>query len=306
MARKTPTEADLGIAATEEEMAAPPVVDDDIPLDNDPIEEPPKAEPEKTAEPEKVADKTPEEPKTVDVRALQEARSEAREAKRQAAVLEERWNAFLAGQNKPQEPAQPEMPGDNDPMGRLNYVFNELQGMKNARAEQETQTKAQTQEQERFREAYNRVNHDFSSAAAADPTLNEALASLRQSVSREYQAMGVPAHLVEQQVRQVENTHIAYIAQNGLDPAQYIKGLAGARGWAPQAQTPTPATTPAQPDLKALQATQQRHQSLSDAAGGAAPAPLDAKAIAKMDDKTFNAWMKSRGNDEKLREILGG
>jgi len=108
MARSTVTESDLGLEVTEEEMAAPPAPaddnDDDISLhDDDPAPEPKAPEPDKVAEPTKA-----EEPKTVDVRALQEARAEAREAKQRATLLEQRWNDFLAGsqqQTKPEKEA---------------------------------------------------------------------------------------------------------------------------------------------------------------------------------------------------------
>jgi hypothetical protein len=67
-------------------------------------------------------------------------------------------------------------------------------------------------------------------------------------------------------------------------------------------QQPAPA---AKTDLAAVAAAQQRHQSLSDAPGGETIAPLDAKALAKMSDKEFKAWMSKKGNEQKFDEMMG-
>jgi hypothetical protein len=81
--------------------------------------------------------------------------------------------------------------------------------------------------------------------------------------------------------------------------------LAQVRGWQAKAPEPTPAPVPAKTDLAAVAAAQQRHQSLSDAPGGEGIAPMDAKALAKMTDKQFKAWMSQKGNEEKFDQIMG-
>ena len=76
------------------------------------------------------------------------------------------------------------------------------------------------------------------------------------------------------------------------------------RGFTGAAPAPTPAPQ-AQPNLRAVADAQLRHQSLSDAPGGETIAPLDAKALARMSDKEFKAWMSKKGNEAKFDEIMG-
>jgi hypothetical protein len=94
-----------------------------------------------------------------------------------------------------------------------------------------------------------------------------------------------------------------YVAHRGTSIADHIKALASVRGWQPKAQQ---AAAPQKTDIAAVAAAQQRHQSLSDAGGGEAVAPLDAKALANMTDKQFKAWMSKKGNEQKFDEIMGG
>lgn len=316
MSRTLPTEESLGLSPTEEELGT--IVsheDDDVPLNDDaePALAPAKPGPEKAAKPEPEAqdgdkpaepDKPDELPKQVDVRALQEARAEAREAKRQAAILEQRWNDFLAGQREPaKEPEQPAMPGPDDPMGRLNWTVEQLTAFQ----EQQRQTAAQqaeTQRQEQaFQQAFAAVDADYRASVAADPTLAEAYSALRESQGKELLALGYTIPQAQAELARIEREHVMYVAQRGTSIADHIKALAGVRGWQPKAQQ---APVQQKTDIAAVAAAQQRHQSLSDAGGGEAVAPLDAKALAKMSDKEFKAWMSKKGNEAKFDEIMGG
>lgn len=315
MSKTLPTEESLGLSPTEDELnTAVTNDDDDIPQNDDaePALAPAKPGPEKAAKPEpepQDGDKPPEpnkpedeQPKQVDVRALQEARAEAREAKRQAAILEQRWNDFLAVQREPtKEPEQPAMPGPDDPMGRLNWTVEQLTAFQ----EQQRQTAAQqaeTQRQEQaFQQAFATVDADYRAASAADPTLAEAYSALRESQGKELLALGYSIPEAQVQLAQMERQNVMYVAQRGLNIADHIKALAAVRGWQPKAQQPAQQKT----DIAAVAAAQQRHQSLSDAGGGEAVAPLDAKALARMTDKQFKEWMSKKGNEAKFDEIMG-
>jgi ribosomal protein S16 len=315
MSRTLPTEESLGLSPTDEELGT--VVtndDDDIPQNDDaePALAPAKPGPEKAAkpDPEPEGDKPPEpgkpedeQPKQVDVRALQEARAEAREAKRQAAILEQRWNDFLAGQREPAkpEPEQPVVPGPDDPMGRLNWTVEQLAAFQ----EQQRQTTAQQAEAQRseqaFQQAFAAVDADYRASVAADPTLAEAYSALRESQGKELLALGYTIPQAQAELARIEREHVMYVAQRGTSIADHIKALAAVRGWQPKAQQPVPQKT----DIAAVAAAQQRHQSLSDAGGGEAVAPLDAKALARMSDKEFKAWMSKKGSEAKFDEIMG-
>jgi len=299
MARKTVTEDDLGLAPTDEEMET--AVGE---IETADIEH---AEPAEAPEETKPAEPAPkaEEPKMVDVRALQEARAEAREARERAAVMEQRWNDFLASQNRPKE-EKPAVPNtDDDPITAVKWTQDQIIAMREeaerrAREEQEARHAAETE-----RELVAEAGAEFEAAAKADPTLRQAYDALVKSFQTEAVLYRIPPHQVQQHLARTELQHLAYARQNRIPLADYIKGMAHARGWqaAPavaEQQAPAQKT-----DLAAVAAAQQRHQSLSDAPGGEAVAPVDAKALAKMTDKQFKAWIAQKGNEQKFDEIMG-
>lgn len=310
MARTTPTEESLGIQTTEAEMAVPEVVvDDDISLSDDPVEpetpETPKAEPE-------TAEKAPEEPKMVDVRALQEARAAERETKQRNAMLEQRLNDVLAAmsqqaqpQQQVQQPTEPEgPPAQDDPLALLQWLAKEVQQQKltTAQAQQIANEQGQRQYQQQQVAA---VEQQFRAIA---PDYDAALEFAGQAREREleilypYSTAEQRRHAVLQEWGQVTVSAL----QAGTNPAEQAYRYAQSRGYTSQqaAQIAAPAA-PKPLDTAAITSAQQRHQSLSDAPGGEIPPVIDAKAVAKMTDKQFNAWLSKRGNESKLDEILG-
>lgn len=310
---RTPTEADFGLEVTEEEMAvAPPTVendDDDIGHgDDDPAPEPVKAEPAKAdPEPAKVAEPAKaDEGKTVDLRALQEARAEAREAKQQAKLMEDRWNAFLAGSQQQAKPPVAEAPAvpkfGTDPIRAGEWTQDQLIAMLEAQKAEREQTATQQREEQEFQATAQPIIQDYEIAKQADPTVDIAYNALRESQGKELLAMGYTIPQAKGELDRMEREHIKFVASRGIPIADYIKALASARGWNPTAQV---ATAPAKTDLRAVAETQQRHQSLSDAPGGEAVPPLDAKALARMSDKDFKSWMSKKGNEDRFDDIMG-
>ena len=308
--KTTQTEADLGLAPTDEEMATAiaPSGDDDIQQDDDePAVAAKAADPAPAADPAKPVDKPAEEGKTVDLRALQEARAEAREAKQRSAILEQRWNDFLASQAPKPEAKQPDpIPeAGSDPMAALAWTQQQI--LEQQRQAQQTAQADQTRQQEEqaYQQAAAVVGTQLQSIQAADPTVQEAYVALRESQGRELMAMGWSQQDALAEINRLERQHVLYMAHNRLDPAAYIKNLAQARGWAPKAAEAVAAPAAPKTDLAAVAAAQQRHQSLSDAPGGETIAPLDAKQLARMSDKDFKAWMSKKGNEDRFDDIMG-
>ncbi len=314
---RTPTEADFGLEVTEEEMAgAPPTAvendDDDISQrdDDDPAPLPVKAEPAKVdAEPAKPADPAKaDEGKTVDLRALQEARAEAREAKQQAKLMEDRWNAFLAGQQQQDKPAAVEPPAvpkfGTDPIAAGEWTQAQIVAMLDAQKAEREQTATQQREEQEFQAVAQTVIQEYETTKQADPTIDAAYNALRESQGKELLAMGYSIPQAQAELNRMEREHIKFVASRGLQIGDYIKALAGARGWQPSAAA-APSAQPAKTDLRTIADTQQRHQSLSDAPGGETVPPLDAKALARMSDKDFKAWMSKKGNEDRFDDIMG-
>lgn len=308
MARNTVTEESLGLNPSEEEMAVTtPPQDDDVSLGDDDPPVPAMVAPQDAPQPEaqKPAEKPVEEPKTVDLRALQEARAEAREAKQRAAVLEQRWNDFLAGSGKAKEPEKPaeQVPAfDADPLAAAKWTQEQLVELRQQNERSTAEQRQAQQAEEAFQRDFQRVNADFVTAEQADPTIREAYNALMASQGNELLAMGYSREQAQAELRKIERQHIQFVASRNLPIGDYLKALASARGWSAQ---PQPAPVQQKPDMAALAAAQQRHRSLSDAPGGDVPAPLDAKALARMSDKQFKAWMSQRGNEARFDEIMG-
>ena len=115
--------------------------------------------------------------------------------------------------------------------------------------------------------------------------------------------MGYTIPQAQQELARLEREHVQYVAHRGLNIGEYIKAMASARGWQPTA--PAAAAPAVTRDLGAVAASQARHMSLSDANGGEVAAPVDAKALANMTQKQFNAWMAKNGNSKALDELMG-
>lgn len=317
MARTLPTEESLGLSPSDEELGTITQQDDgdDIPLDDNEPDVPDLAKPgddkvaakadDKPAEPAKEPDK-PAEPTMVDVRAVQEARAEAREAKQRAAVLEQRWNDYIAMQRQPApaEPAKPAIPGPDDPMGRLNWTAEQIIAQQEAQQRTATEQAEAQRQEAAYQQAFSIADAEYTAAAAADPSIKQAYDLIREMRGKELLALGYNIPQARALLDQEERQQVMSIVQNGRSIVDHIKTMAGFRGWAPQAAAPTPAPAP-KTDLAAVAAAQQRHQSLSDAPGGEGVAPLDAKALAKMTDKEFKAWMSKKGNEDKFDQIMG-
>lgn len=318
MARTSPTEESLGLTPTDDELAtiAAPA-DDDVSIDDEPtpvVDAAPvtvkgdgKTEPDPAAPPATDPAAKPDDAKTVDLRALQEARAEAREAKQRTAILEQRTNEMLAffnqqNQNQPQATKAPEIPPEDDALGRINWLVDQFQQQSTRQAEERQQQEQQGQRNQTL----SRLGQLEQQFRAATPDYDDAVRFMGESRESEL-ALAYPLSTQEQRQAYVLREWEGLVAQSvqaGVNPAEQVYKLAKMRGYA-GATPAAPAPTPPRPDLAAVAAAQQRHQSLSDAPGGETVAPLDAKALARMSDKDFKAWMSKKGNEQKFDEIMG-
>ncbi len=304
--KSLPTEESLGLSPTEEELNSVANLGnddgDDIPMDDDPLPEP---EPEKVVEPEKPKD---EAPKTVDLRALQEARNEAREAKQSQRVLEQRLNDVLAMMQRPAQPEAPKAPEvpdvSSDPLKALEWTQAQLRAMQENDARTKEEVETRTREETEYQAVMNQVQGQWQQASQVDPTLPKMYDGLRESMGKELIALGYTQQAAVEQLNQIERSYVSYSHQTGIPIADIVRNVAAARGVSVQPQQAQGGQRQ-QIDPRALADSQQRHMSLSDAPGGEAPPVMDAKALARMSDKEFKAWMGKKGNDAKFEEIMG-
>lgn len=301
----------MGLEPTEDELATTVAHegDDDVQLDPGPVEDGPDAT-EKTPDP--AAEPTGE-PKTVDLRALQEARASERELRQQNTVLMGRLNEVISAMSQTRQPqAAPQQepsgpPPADDPFARLNWLVDQFQVQQTASAEQQQAMARQQAERSEHEQFVGRVRVAEEAFKKSTPDFDQAVEFARQARDAEL-ALLYPMSTPDQRQQAIYQdwANVARSAlQAGMDPAAQIYKFAQARGYTGAAAAPNAGQQQAI-DPRAMAERQQRHMSLSDAPGGERAQPVDAKALANMTDKQFKAWMSQKGNEAKFDEIMGG
>lgn len=270
----------------------------------------------------KPAEQQPEEQKTVDVRALQEARAEARAAREEAARvrdersrLEERLNIInqtIAQQQKQAEPQRPVPSKDDDPLGFYEHKIETLE-QQLARVNETEQQRAKAIEAEnQFNALTARASGVITQAAAANAQVNEALDfafdGLRAEIRQVMEQNNVPPHLQAQEGERLWRSSMATMAQRlPADPQQaadFIFRNARYYGWGIQAPQAAQQQTQTRPSPQEIAARQERHMSLSSIQGGEAPQALTLEAVSKMSDTEFRKLCAKLG-DEGLDKLMG-
>lgn len=328
---KRPTEADLGIAPSEEEIAtqsapAPeetPVVEPEVVPRDDLPEEIAEFTDREIAEGKDKLKHGPD-GKFVAKTAADVAKEEAnktaalREARDENKRLMERMTQLLeiqtaretrAAQPKPVE--QPAIPDKTvDPLGYIDYMDKRLAGIETERTQTATQRAAADREQAEMDQVLSVARPQYEEAAKADPTIIPTYQALLNSFGQEimYVNRQNPEFIkdnrgfLEREMRKLENAHIKFAVSNRMNVAEYMKGLADSRGVKAGPAQPAPQQ---QRSIPERQQQQERHMSLGDAPGGEAPKPIDARTIAKMSNAEFARFAKSMSESD-LDALMGG
>lgn len=296
-------------AVLEAKAAEPPVEEDAGPEQE---QEQPQPEP-------KAKKRDDDEPKTVDIRALQEARAENRDIREKYARLEERTNLILQQLNRqpqaeqPQKEADPEPNPDEDIIAHHAWLARQFKAMKDASSQQQqeqTRIRQETQQAQQMEQAiwdtwtfdtdrYSKENPDFPNAAKwlAD-TRNQQLAAIG-SIDQRLSTQRARDAQINAELKQI----IVTAAQQGRSPAEVVYQFAQSYGYKPaeggQEQRNGADT------VQDLANRQERHRSLSDAQGGEAPKRLDAKALASMSDAQFKKLMSDPSKAAEIDRIMG-
>lgn len=335
-----PTEEELGIAPTPEEMEvlsrpAPAIHDDpedDIPRsEEDDIHQVAKPKPEGDEKPKR--EKDPEtgkfvaKPKEdgdavapppkgfVDQRALQEERALRRQTEERMQVLLDTLQKREAREAKKDEPPAPAAPTlDTDPLAFIGHIAERLGSMENESKAQRDAREAYEGEQAEIQQVYAVATPQFAEASIADPTLPQLQNALTESLAREIcfvnridpnTATPQQRALVQQELTKLEASHVRYAVSNGINVADYVREFAASRGISLAAQQQqAPAQAPQQRPIADRQRAQDRHLSIGDLPGSAMPDKINMKDLAKMDAKQFAAFAKKLG-DAGMDEIFG-
>lgn len=274
-----------------------------------------KAEPESADEPAQGEDGA-EEPvdgdedtakaETVDFKRYDYERNRRRDAEKareaERAEWSRRFDELLKAKQAAQPPENvdtsipPDFPGDDDPMGQLEYLKQEFITRRQASVEQDQQREQARQEAAYRDRILNEAVMDYQSAVQADPSVADAYEAMQRSFLRELQLYGTPPQQVQAQMQNIEAQHIVYAKQNGIPIDDYIRNLAASRGWVPKQPDADPAPEPDK-DERAKEEGRKRSKSLSN--GGGSPGVSDsltAEAILAMSDKEFDALMEKHGS----------
>lgn len=218
-----------------------------------------------------------------------------------------RFDDLMQRVGQPQQAQEPvkdsanEMPGDNDPMGQLKWLKDRFTEFSQQTEEQRQQQEQATAEQEAQRQLLADAGAEFQQAVQADPDVQGAYNALVQSFAREAQAYGLTGYQLQQHMQQTEMQHVAYARQNNIPLDRYIKGIASARGWAPQPAQQQNTEAQAQANTEA----QKRSKTLSNSGGspGVTDSP-SAQQLMEMSDKEWDAYMEKHGGTEAVLRSL--
>lgn len=232
-----------------------------------------------------------------------EAERKASEEAERRIRLEERLQALLDVQQQAQVNPEPkknpedDIPDDNDPVAIVNWAKKQLLAQKQRDAEEVRQREEQTREQQEWNEVLSTIQTDYNTSIAKDPSLGEAHNVWRNSLGQELLAMGYSQAQAVEEVNRQENAHIRYVYQTKQNVGDYIKKMAGIRGWAPKA-----AEAPANPqkdmqDIARREEARQASLSLGKAGGAAAEiGKITPAQLAEMSDEEFAAYKEKYGS----------
>jgi hypothetical protein len=220
---------------------------------------------------------------------------------RRLAAFEERFKWA----EEAKAPKAPEMPGDDDPIAQIGWIKDQLKAQQEQQRQAREQEEQQTRAQQEFARKRDYVMPRYNAAAEADPTVKDALAHVQSSYETELRAYGIPAHQIGAHLDNFAAQIIAHIADNNLDPAEFAKGLATARGWQPKQvqQQQKQLTLPEQ--LAKVAEAQQASRSVAQAAGAAAGQEMGLEQILAMSRPEFNAWIADPANERKFNRLMG-
>lgn len=261
---------------------------------SEPTPEPAEAE----AAPEGGGEEKPREPRYVPLSELIAERKRRQEHEKALAEQNERWaraderlRLLTEAQQARQQPAEPEPPGPDDPIGLIEHTSRELAAFKQQQAE-ERQRQQQAYEQN---EQVNRLVGTYRARAEEfrqqTPDFDDAYQHVRAARARQLAVQGFSGDELQAVLAQDELSFAARALQQGANPGERLYALAKEYGYEPKA--------PAQVDPAAGIARQAdvvaRSKSLSQAGGTATSTRMDAKTLANMSNDDFEAFMAKNG-----------
>lgn len=224
----------------------------------------------------------------------EEVRRERDRAERAEARFQQVYDRFYSENTQQQQPAD-SIPDENeDPLGTLGWIKQQIVSQRQQQAQYSQQQEAQqrqTQEWSRFQNDYRAQAQEF---AASNPDFPDAYQHVVTSRAKELQALGYDEQTIISTLQQEEANAAWTAMQQGVNPGQRLMEVAKLRGWTPKApnaaalggqqqeqQARDPNTGQFVERAQQIKESQERNASLSQAPG--APVKrMTAKELAQM------------------------
>jgi hypothetical protein len=175
--------------------------------------------------------------------------------------------------------------------------------MQQAQQEREMQWQQQYQDQQRQQQIFNAASVDFDQATAADPSIQQAYDFAAESYKNEMLALGTPPEQMQEKIQTFvmgfAHNYLSGAKQRGVPMAEYVKAIAGARGWRPEA--PKAEANEAVETIERQQKAQTAAQTLSKTGSGSGETTL--QDIAAMDGAELEKFAQE--NPELFARLTG-
>lgn len=235
--------------------------------------------------------------KTVPLAALHEEREKRKEESRRNALLEERFNALMAKLDQPKE-VTPEPDPEPDPEDFGGQLLHKLTRLEKWQLDQQEAAKAQQaaqQQRAQLNEVLRQVTAQTKAFTAQTPDYPDAYQFYRERRANQLEVLGVPAHVIDQQINREEIDFMNRAAQAGESAPALLYKYATTLGYSPAAAAqPAP-----QPGAK-----KEPPRSVSSMAGKPTGGKMTAKQLMEMPEAEYHQLLKQ--DPAKVRAILDG
>lgn len=241
-------------------------------------------------------------------KAAEEARAQERER------YERRFEELLAlaqqrsDQSKPAAEAEtPQVPNAaEEPYEALQWAVERLANMDQQQRETQAETQQRQEHDQQMAQFFGQVADIYAKEVETDPSVGEAYQIAEQSFVNEMQFRGVPAFQINQALANYRaNFAIEWAngaGKQGMPLGEFIKGVAKARGWAPnpagQGDQQQPAPTNGNGGQQQQDTTEAARRARTLSNGGGSPGVNDmptAQQMLEMDDAEWDAHMAKFG-----------
>lgn len=246
---------------------------------------------------------------------LREARDELKALKRQlrerdryTGTLEERTNLILKRFMSEDEGKEQKANGkssapdpEKDIFGAVKHTMAEIERLRGGVGQVQQQSEQQRQVSQ-IRSAY---IADANRYRAEKPDFDQAYNHMLTVRRQELQTLwGLNGEQLEAQIEADELQIAAAALQREQSPAEMVYQLAMTRGYQPNAQQVQQQTNGG-PDLARIAKSQEKNRSLSLGAGAPSSGAIDARALARMDEKQFFELMSTKEGRKAVDRAMG-